>query len=207
MTRLQVFRGDELLVEHRVGVGRTTIGRADHTDLALPGVEISRTHCIVQSDGSGWTIVDRSRHGCHIDGRRVEGRAAWPVGAALNIGPYTLRLRSDELERERAATAAAPVERAFERVDTDGGALRLERVGLRLLAGPEAGARFSLRAPRVGVGGPGSQLVLARDGVELRLFTMITTFGTPYDITTDELRVETFYPEDAASETLLQALA
>lgn len=50
-------------------------------------------------------------------------------------------------------------------------------------------------------------LVLGRDGVELRLFSMISTFGTPYDITTDEIRVETFYPEDAATETLLQALA
>ena len=49
-------------------------------------------------------------------------------------------------------------------------------------------------------------LVLARGGLELRLFTMISTFGTPYDITTDEIRVETFYPEDAATEALLQQL-
>lgn len=50
-------------------------------------------------------------------------------------------------------------------------------------------------------------LVLGRDGVELRLFSMISTFGTPYDITTDEIRVETFFPEDAATEKLLRQLA
>ncbi len=50
-------------------------------------------------------------------------------------------------------------------------------------------------------------LVLARDGVELRLFSMISTFGTPYDITTDEIRVETFFPEDGATEALLKNLA
>lgn len=49
-------------------------------------------------------------------------------------------------------------------------------------------------------------LVLGRDGVELRLISMISTFGTPYDITTDEIRVETFFPEDAATEQLLKRL-
>lgn len=50
-------------------------------------------------------------------------------------------------------------------------------------------------------------LVLGRDGLELRLFSMISTFGTPHDITTDEIRVETFFPEDSASEALLKHLA
>ncbi len=50
-------------------------------------------------------------------------------------------------------------------------------------------------------------LVLGQDGVELRLVTMISTFGTPYDITTDEIRVETFFPEDAETETMLRKLA
>ena len=41
----------------------------------------------------------------------------------------------------------------------------------------------------------------------LELFSMMTTFGTPLDVTTDELRVEAFFPADAASEALLRALA
>jgi len=40
--------------------------------------------------------------------------------------------------------------------------------------------------------------------VSVKLFSMLTTFGTPQDITTDELRVESFYPADAASEALLR---
>ena len=43
-------------------------------------------------------------------------------------------------------------------------------------------------------------------GVSLRMFTMLSTFGTPQDVTTDELRVESFFPADADSETLLRAL-
>ncbi|WP_020648116.1 helix-turn-helix domain-containing protein [Solimonas variicoloris] len=43
--------------------------------------------------------------------------------------------------------------------------------------------------------------------LRLRLFSMLTTFGTPLDVTTDELRVESFFPADADSETLLRTLA
>jgi len=50
-------------------------------------------------------------------------------------------------------------------------------------------------------------LELTRGELTLRLFAMIATFGTPYDVTTDELRVETFFPADAASEALLRARA
>ena len=41
----------------------------------------------------------------------------------------------------------------------------------------------------------------------LDLFSMMTTFGTPLDVTTDELRVESFFPAAAESEALLHALA
>ncbi len=41
----------------------------------------------------------------------------------------------------------------------------------------------------------------------LNLFTMLSTFGTPQDITTDSLRVEHLFPADAESELLLKRLA
>jgi hypothetical protein len=42
------------------------------------------------------------------------------------------------------------------------------------------------------------------DGVELSLFTTLTTFGTPQDITLDELAVELFFPADEATESVLR---
>jgi transcriptional regulator with XRE-family HTH domain len=45
------------------------------------------------------------------------------------------------------------------------------------------------------------------NGRPLRLFTMLSTFGTPLDVTTDELRVEHMFPADAESEALLRQLA
>jgi hypothetical protein len=39
---------------------------------------------------------------------------------------------------------------------------------------------------------------------ELSLFTTLTTFGTPRDITLDELAVELFFPADEATEAILR---
>jgi hypothetical protein len=42
-------------------------------------------------------------------------------------------------------------------------------------------------------------LTLRKEGVELNLFTTITTLGTPHDVTVHELRLESFFPADDAS--------
>jgi len=46
------------------------------------------------------------------------------------------------------------------------------------------------------------QLVV--DGAELSMFTTLTTFGTPRDITLDELSVELFFPADDVTEAALR---
>ncbi|MEU7175293.1 helix-turn-helix transcriptional regulator [Micromonospora tulbaghiae] len=42
-------------------------------------------------------------------------------------------------------------------------------------------------------------MILRVGGRELRLFSTITTFGTPMDITIDEIAIESYYPADAES--------
>ena len=43
------------------------------------------------------------------------------------------------------------------------------------------------------------KLTVRKDGVELNLFTTITTLGTPHDVTVHELRMEAFFPADEAT--------
>lgn len=50
-------------------------------------------------------------------------------------------------------------------------------------------------------------LALRRDGVELNLFTTITTLGTPHDVTVHELRLESFFPADAPSRAWFERQA
>lgn len=47
-------------------------------------------------------------------------------------------------------------------------------------------------------------LVLAAGVHRLSFFTMLTTFGTPRDVTLDEIAVELFYPADDATELILR---
>ena len=54
---------------------------------------------------------------------------------------------------------------------------------------------------------PAFTIQLEANGVKLSLFTMISTFGTPQDVTAEELRVGSFYPADDESEAFLRNLA
>lgn len=47
---------------------------------------------------------------------------------------------------------------------------------------------------------------IRRGDVELRLFSAIMTLGTPRDVTLQELRIETFFPADAASDAAWRAI-
>ncbi|MCE9523363.1 MAG: helix-turn-helix transcriptional regulator [Alphaproteobacteria bacterium] len=50
-------------------------------------------------------------------------------------------------------------------------------------------------------------LEVEKDGARISLFTVIATFGTAQDITADELRIESFFPADEATEKLFRAAA
>lgn len=48
---------------------------------------------------------------------------------------------------------------------------------------------------------------IEKDGLRISLFTVIATFGTAQDVTADELRIESLFPADAATEALFRAAA
>ncbi len=50
-------------------------------------------------------------------------------------------------------------------------------------------------------------LQIEKDGVHISLFTVIATFGTAQDVTADELRIESLFPADVATEALFRAAA
>lgn len=50
-------------------------------------------------------------------------------------------------------------------------------------------------------------LVIALGSLRISMFTVIATFGTAQDVTADELRIESFFPADAATEALFRQAA
>ena len=65
----------------------------------------------------------------------------------------------------------------------------------------------TLRAAEDAVLVPVLPLEIEKDGIRISLFTVIATFGTAQDVTADELRIESLFPADEATENLFRAAA
>jgi hypothetical protein len=50
-------------------------------------------------------------------------------------------------------------------------------------------------------------LEISAHGLELSLFSVISSFGTPQDVTVEELRIEAFYPSNEPTRALFNSLA
>ena len=48
------------------------------------------------------------------------------------------------------------------------------------------------------------KMEFVKNGVPLRLFTTIATLGTPHDVTAQEIRIESFFPADEATEQVFR---
>ena len=116
-------------------------------------------------------------------------------GAAINladalVGPDVLRPHLTnwaEIVRYfiRSVEADATVD------GTAGTASLLER----LLGYPDVREAMS-EATVPAIDGPVLPMLFEKNGTKLRLFTTIATLGTPQDVTTQELRIESFFPMD-----------
>jgi two-component system response regulator HydG len=163
MAHLLFFRGEEKLIEYRLPPGRTTIGRADSCDVALPGDSISRTHCFVDRQDSGFQVIDRSRHGIQLNGQTVK-KADLEDGSEICMGPYRIQLKTG---RETPGPTAEPVHDHGHEVvvNADGGSLVVERAVLIVEEGPDADTRRTLRRSRMSLGRHEGDIRLRDPGV------------------------------------------
>jgi transcriptional regulator with XRE-family HTH domain len=80
------------------------------------------------------------------------------------------------------------------------------RLLARVLALPTVPTEW--RAPTPGrAAAPFVTVHLRSPALEVRLFTMLTSIGTPLDVTAEELHVESYFPADDATEAVLRGLA
>jgi transcriptional regulator with XRE-family HTH domain len=83
---------------------------------------------------------------------------------------------------------------------------RLQALLEEMLRYPGVPARWQVR--ELGAAPPPLlTTVFRKDDLELRFFSTITTFGTPHDVTVQELRIESTYPADDATERFCRELA
>jgi hypothetical protein len=177
-----------------MAVVRASLQRMLDAHDPYPGVVIDRQ----------WNIVLANRAASGL----LNGLPAAVVGPRQNV--FRLCLHPDGLARR---TLNFPQWSAYllgqmQRTLTLTGDAELQRLTDEISSYP------NLRAARAQPAAAASEdpallvpLRLQSDAGELSLFTTLTTFGTPLDITLAELAVELFFPADAPSESLLRHAA
>jgi hypothetical protein len=82
----------------------------------------------------------------------------------------------------------------------------MARLRDELLGYPGVPTRWSVPDPTITMP-PLVGMQLRKDDLSLTFFSMITTMGTPRDVTLQQLKIECFFPADVATEQLARNLA
>lgn len=129
-------------------------------------------------------VDDETRQNLALLTLHPNGLRSFIVNFDEAVAPFVQRLRRDMLRYSDAET-----EQFFEKVKT--------------LVDDVDSAESTTNEPLM----PTLALELSFGEIKIALFSVIATFGTPQDVTTDELRIESFFPADDASKMYLDALA
>jgi transcriptional regulator with XRE-family HTH domain len=86
------------------------------------------------------------------------------------------------------------------------GSESMTRLRDELLGYPGVPARWSVPDPTLTMP-PLVSMHLRKDDLSLTFFSMITTLGTPQDVTLQQLKIECFFPADTITEQLARRLA
>jgi transcriptional regulator with XRE-family HTH domain len=153
---------------------------------------------------SRWDLVAANGAAQRLVGWLFGG--APPVGDGGSFLEVMLMPRMAELIENWTEVVSETVARV--RREVDGG-----------LAHPDVGAMLTaaLRNPSIRAaldaggetpaGAPLVPAIFRKDGLRLAFYTTVTTFGTPRDITLQELRIECFFPADGATGAWLDGAA
>jgi transcriptional regulator with XRE-family HTH domain len=175
---------------------------------ALEPVRRALDHILAAQEPYGAVVFDRdydvlrmNRGAARLIAWAAEGCDAppevWSNVARATLDPRALRGRivnGDEV-------AAELVARMLRELECEHDPARRARIEALITLGGAA------RAPSPAAGAtPAMVLHFRRGDVDLRLFTTLTTLGTPTDITAQELRIESYFPADDATARALQAL-
>lgn len=170
--------------------------------------------CILeQTEPNGAVLLDREWRALRMNRtivRLLETFVADPssiaeLGANIMLGVFERRALRDAIVNFEEV-AGSMITRLHREATAEGQGGAAKRLLDRVLAYPGLPKRFHAADPSAQL----DLLIpvhLRKGDVELRLFTTLTTLGTPLDVTLDELRIESYYPADDATATWLRAPA
>jgi len=153
-----------------------------------------------------WNIVTANRGAARL---LAQFPPRSPAGLAASRNVMTATLHPDALRphivnwHEVAAHLVARLHRDIAGAPGDD---ERRQLLAQTLALPDVPSDWRVPAPGRPAG-PFVPVHLRSRDLEVRLFTMLTSIGTPQDVTAAELHIETYFPADDASDAALRQLA
>ena len=96
MSKLVIFRGDDVETEIHLGSRPIRIGRDSRNDIVLDDKSVTRFHAEVRPESGSFVIVDmKSRNGVWMNGKQIKGKAPLMLGTTVTLGAYELALEDD----------------------------------------------------------------------------------------------------------------
>ncbi len=125
MFQLNVYKQTVLLQQILLEKNRITVGRSSDNDLVLADPHVSRIEAIFEVQDRTIRLLDKSRNGIMLNGRRVAKDCVVPSGSQLMIFPFTIEciLTNDEETRPlppkpQATSPSCSREREFQKAST-----------------------------------------------------------------------------------------
>jgi transcriptional regulator with XRE-family HTH domain len=182
-----------------------------HTSLDAPELEVARRAVellMAQLEPSPVLVMDRYWNTLRMNAGAKRFLALFPGcdsgashnGVRLVFQPHGLKPFIENWE----VVAARIIRRVHHEADANPSDETMKRFLEELLAYPDVPSRW--RMPDF-IGGPPFVTINYRwNNSTLRLFSAVTTFGTPQDVALQEVRIESFFPADETTRTLLNGL-
>lgn len=158
----------------------------------FPGIAVDRAWNLVEANAATAVLVGGRDLSAAPDPVNVYRVSLHPAGMAPRVRNFRQWAEHllDQLRRDARATGDAGLQALYEEVSAYPNVL-------------EALAVSTPTGTRPGAAGVLLPLELETDVGHLSLFTTLTTFGTPRDVTVQELVVELFFPADDRTRALL----
>lgn len=113
MPQLLFYRGEEEVLRLPVSESPLTIGRSPTNDVTLPDQEISRLHAVLNEEKEGYRLIDQSRNGTLINGKKVRQQML-RHGDRIQIGPWQIVFANEAVWMEKETAVSAPPEQNSE---------------------------------------------------------------------------------------------
>ncbi|MFV1956790.1 MAG: sigma 54-interacting transcriptional regulator, partial [bacterium] len=109
--RLDVFRDRQYLGGYHIGTtSEVRIGRGRKNQIILPDSVVSRKHARLVRHGSGYMLIDESRNGTLMKGKKVSN-VRLESGDELEIGPFRIQFDEDVYDWDRETEESKVLEK------------------------------------------------------------------------------------------------